>query len=142
MFTEIATFATEPELKKIQVGDSERSVMNGRIAINQGKDRASFVNVTAWGKLAEYIGTYYHKGDEIYIEGEIRNSNYKTDDRTLQTNYILINTVKATFGQKSRRTVAADFEPDTDSIIDDAELIEPPKRGRRKKDDADLDDSE
>ena len=55
MFTELATFATEPELKTVQIGDSERSVMNGRIAINQGKDRAAFVNVTAWGKLAEYM---------------------------------------------------------------------------------------
>jgi len=45
MITEIATFATEPELNKIQFGEDERSVMNARIAINQGKYRVTFVSV-------------------------------------------------------------------------------------------------
>ena len=136
MITEIATFATEPELRTVQIGENDRSVMNGRIAINQGKDRASFINVTAWGKLAEYIGNYYKKGDEIYIEGEIRNSNYKTDDRTLQTNYILITTAKPTFGQKSRRLAA---EVTGDNIVPLEEPVSG-RRGRRKV--TDEDDSE
>ena len=128
MIIEIATFATEPELKTIQFGTAKRSVMNGRIAIRQGKDHASFINVTAWGKLAEYIGNNYKKGDEIYIEGEIRNYNFKTDDRTMQTNYVLINTVKATFGQKSRRHAAAE-KPDENIVSGSPDT----GRGRRKR---------
>ena len=128
MYTSIVTFATEPEWKTVQVGQDERSVMNGRVAIHQGRDRAAFINVTAWGKLAEYIGAYYRKGDEIYIEGEIRNSNYRVGDRTIQTNYIQITAVKPTFGQKSRRLAAAATdgtddrnEPDNTDDSDDSE---------------------
>jgi single-stranded DNA-binding protein len=99
----------------------------------------AFINVTAWGKLAEYLGTYYKKGDEIYIEGEIRNSDYKTGDKVLQTNYILISTVKATYGQKSRRQAA---EVELASQAEELEeQVEKPRR-RRKAEPEITDDSE
>jgi single-stranded DNA-binding protein len=138
MITEIATFATEPELKTVQIGDDERSVMNGRIAVRQSRDHAAFINVTAWGKLAEYIGTYYKKGDEIYMEGEIRNANYKLGDRVLQTNYILITAAKPTFGQKSRRLAVAADAQEQDAAVE--EQVEKPKRWRKTAAD-NLDDS-
>ena len=119
MTNELCTLAMEPEVKTVQFGNTERTVMNSRVAIRYGKDRAAFINVTCWGKLAEYIGTYYKKGDEIYITGEIRNSNYKTDDRVLQTNYILITDVKRTFGQKSMRLAPADDLDDSQRELDE-----------------------
>jgi single-strand DNA-binding protein len=143
MITEIANFATEPEFKRVLIGETEKSVMNGRIAIRQGRERAAFVNVTAWGRLAEYIGAYYKKGDEIYIEGELRNSSYKTEGRVLQTNYILVTAAKPTFGQKSRRQTA-ESEPDEPEIPPESEPAEPaaPKPSRRRKPAADSDDGE
>ena len=114
MFAGLVNFANEPELKMVPSGENETSVMNALVAIRQGKDRASFINVTAWGGLAEYIGNNYRKGDEIYIEGDIRNSNYTVGDRVIQTNYVRIYNARHTFGQKSRRLAVAEEtnEPD------------------------------
>ena len=108
MLKEVATFAQDVELKTVTVNDVEKSVLNNRIAIYQGRERTTFINVTAWGKLAEYIAANYKKGDEVCIEGELRNGTINLEDRSVQTTYILVRSVKLTFGRKSRRAVVED----------------------------------
>ena len=89
-----ATFTKEPTAQVVQVKDVEYTVMNNRVAIPFGENRASFINVTAWGELAEYIGEHYSEGDEVLLDGEIRNSKYRLGDRSLWLNYILITNVR------------------------------------------------
>lgn len=41
------------------------------VAVQAGKDKADFINCTAFGKTAELLEKYVHKGNRIGIEGRL-----------------------------------------------------------------------
>lgn len=43
---------------------------------------ATFHNLVMWGKVAEIIAQYAHKGSKLYVEGEISNRSYEAQDGT------------------------------------------------------------
>ena len=53
-----------------------------RLAVTRQKRKADqepatdFINIIAWGKKAEVIGKYFHKGDPIFITGELHTYQY------------------------------------------------------------------
>ncbi|MBR1652054.1 MAG: single-stranded DNA-binding protein [Alloprevotella sp.] len=49
-------------------------------------DRTEWHNVLLWRKLAEIVERYVHKGDKLYIEGELRTRNWT--DKKGQTHYV------------------------------------------------------
>lgn len=49
-------------------------------------DKTEWHNIVMWRRLAEIVEKYVHKGDKLYIEGELRTRSY--DDRKGQTRYI------------------------------------------------------
>lgn len=57
------------------------------LACNYGVDKdgnslVEFINCKAFGKTAELISTYCHKGDGVLAEGKIRNGSYDAQDGT------------------------------------------------------------
>lgn len=70
----------DPEMKQTNSGTAycKFSVaVNRSFADKQtGERQADFINVTAWGKTAEFVTKYFHKGSMIIVEGELRNNNY------------------------------------------------------------------
>jgi single-strand DNA-binding protein len=44
------------------------------------KEATEFHNCVAWGKLAQTIGTYVHKGSKVYLEGRLQTRSW--DDPT------------------------------------------------------------
>ncbi|MBQ9568897.1 MAG: single-stranded DNA-binding protein [Alloprevotella sp.] len=49
-------------------------------------ERTEWHNVLLWRRLAEVVERYVHKGDKLYIEGELRTRNWT--DKKGQTHYI------------------------------------------------------
>lgn len=45
-----------------------------------GNKVANFYRVSAWRKTAETMATYLHKGDKIYVEGELTLRHYKDNN--------------------------------------------------------------
>ena len=43
-------------------------------------DRTEWHNIVFWGKIAETVEKYVHKGDKVYVEGRLRNRSY--DDQS------------------------------------------------------------
>jgi single-strand DNA-binding protein len=74
----------DPELKYTQ---SQTAVCNFSMAVNrkfkggdgQMKDEAVFVDCTAWGKKAENIQEYVHKGQPLFIEGRLTLNSWEKD---------------------------------------------------------------
>lgn len=52
----------------------------------QVPERAEWHNILLWRKLAEIVERYVHKGDKLYIEGQLRTRNYT--DKMGKTRYI------------------------------------------------------
>jgi len=75
----------EPEIKSIGE-DKKRSFFT--LAVNRpykdgnGKHPADFFSVVAWGKLAEVIGEYVKKGENVLIDGRIQSRSYEQDNAT------------------------------------------------------------
>ena len=46
----------------------------------EGEEDADFFNIVAFGRLAEFVEKYLHRGTKIVLEGEIHNNNYTNKD--------------------------------------------------------------
>lgn len=43
----------------------------------QQQERTTWHRIEAWGRQAEICGEYLHKGDQVYVEGKIRNEEWE-----------------------------------------------------------------
>ena len=82
----IGNVGNEPEVRYVEQGvavgsfrlaTTERgyTLQNG----TQVPERTEWHNVVVWRKLAETVEKYVHKGDKLYIEGQLRTRSW--DDR-------------------------------------------------------------
>lgn len=70
----------DPEVRYSQ-GASQTAVARLRLAVDrrfkrEGEPDADFFNCTAFGKQAEFVERYLHKGTKIVVVGRIQNDNY------------------------------------------------------------------
>lgn len=87
-------------------GENARAILRNTIAVQRkfknketGQYESDFISIQAFGKTAEFINQYFHKGSKIGVTGEIRTGNYTNKD-----------------GQKVYTT---------DVIVNDAEFVSP-----------------
>lgn len=59
-------------------------------AENNGYPTADFISCVAWGKTAENIGNYFHKGNRIAITGHIQTGSYEKDGQRIYTTDVVI----------------------------------------------------
>ncbi|MCI9337632.1 MAG: single-stranded DNA-binding protein [Lachnospiraceae bacterium] len=74
----------DPEVRYSQ-GASQTSVARFSVAVDrrfkrEGEPDADFFNCTAFGKQAEFIERYLHKGTKVVLCGRIQNDNYTNKD--------------------------------------------------------------
>lgn len=65
----------DPELRTTASG---KNVTNFSVAINEGQE-TTFMNVTAWGKLADTVKEYCSKGKEVIVQGRVKQENWEKD---------------------------------------------------------------
>src|ERR1700730_5167672 len=71
--TLIGRRASEPELHYAPGGSA---VTQLRLATNEGEE-PEFHSLSAWGKLAEFAGSYLKKGRLVYLEGRLHWSSWQ-----------------------------------------------------------------
>ncbi len=74
----------DPEVRYSQ-GASQTTVARYSIAVDrrfkrEGEPDADFFNCTAFGKQAEFVEKYLHKGTKILMSGRVQNDNYTNKD--------------------------------------------------------------
>lgn len=76
---EIKTFASGNKVAQITLATSERyKDRNG-----EQKEETEWHSVQAFGKLADVVERYVHKGSLLYVDGKIRTRSYEADGRTI-----------------------------------------------------------
>ena len=88
-----------PELNKTNNG---KDVVKLRIATTEKykKENGEKVedtqwhNVTFYGKLAEIVAQYVQKGQQLFVEGKIRNYSYEKEGKTLYGSEIIASDMK------------------------------------------------
>jgi single-strand DNA-binding protein len=79
--------ARDPELRVINTGDKQTSVVNFTVATsreftkaNGSQDKVtSFIQCEAWDSGAEAIASSFKKGDLVMVEGSLRNDSWEKD---------------------------------------------------------------
>ena len=69
----------DPEISYSQ--NSNLAIARFSIAVNRrfardGEDNTDFFNCTAFGKTAEFVEKYFHKGSRMLLSGRVENDNY------------------------------------------------------------------
>ncbi len=80
----IGRLTKDPEVRYGQ-GGSQTTVARFSIAVDRrykrdGEPTADFFNCTAFGKQAEFVDHYLHKGIKMVVVGRIQNDNYTNKD--------------------------------------------------------------
>lgn len=70
---------------EIRYTNSGKTIGSFSIAVNRrfksdGQPEADFFNCVTFGKQAEFVEKYLHKGTKILLGGEVQNNNYKDKD--------------------------------------------------------------
>lgn len=66
----------------------------------QKQERTEWVRVVAFGKLAEIMGEYLHKGGKVYIEGKMRTESYEKDGETKYTTKVYADEMRMLSGPR------------------------------------------
>ena len=76
-------FTHDPELRQTQTGVL---VCNFSLAVQRKFNRhtaetaTDFINVETWNGAADFVSKYFHKGDLVDIEGDLRSSHWDDSD--------------------------------------------------------------
>ena len=82
---EIKTFASGNKVASITLATSERyKDRNG-----EQKEDTEWHSVQAFGKLADVVERFVHKGSLLYLDGKIRTRSFEADGRTVYRTEIL-----------------------------------------------------
>ena len=84
MIIELGKLLNEVKTHTVTTEKGDKLVLNNRIMIYQGKDRTTFVDITAWNGVAEFIARHFKQNDEIFIEGELKNKEITVDNKTFK----------------------------------------------------------
>lgn len=79
----VGNMTRDPELRHTPSGAAVTDVglaVNDRVKRgDEWVDEVTFVEITCWGKTAETIGQYLHKGDPVLFEGRLKLDTWEKD---------------------------------------------------------------
>ena len=99
----MARLTRDPETKFLPSGSAvcEMRVAADRRWKSDGEDKKEtlFINVTAWGKTAEFCQQWFKKGGAIFVEGRIGQQTWKDKETGKDREKIFINAERVSFGE-------------------------------------------
>mgnify|MGYP003316071776 CR=1 FL=1 len=92
----------DPEIRYSQ----EKAIAKFTLAVDRPmkKDEADFIQVTVFGKPAEFVEKYIKKGNLIGITGRINTGSYEKDGKKIYTTDVIADRVESLGGKKEETT--------------------------------------
>ena len=108
----------DPELRYTQGGTA---VVRITLACNRptragSEEQTDFIDVTAWGKTAEFVSRYFHKGQLVAVDGSIRTGSYEKDGIKRRTFEIWANNVHFAESKKAESKKSDNGEINNTSV--------------------------
>ena len=101
---EIKTFASGNKVAQITLATTERyKDRNG-----EQKEDTEWHSVQAFGKLADVVERFVHKGSLLYLDGKIRTRSYEADGRTVYRTEILADHIQILDRRENRPALGPD----------------------------------
>ena len=81
----LGRLTADVDLRYFQSDNGDQAKASFRIAVDRpqkqdGTHETDFINCIAWGRRAEVIADYFHKGSKIAISGKIRTGSYQNKE--------------------------------------------------------------
>lgn len=76
------------------------------------QEKTEWIRCVAWRKLAEIIGGYVKKGDQIYISGKYITRTWEKDGVTRYTTEIVVNNMQMLGGRKEQKPAQESVQPE------------------------------
>ena len=81
----LGRLTADVDLRYFQSANGDQAKASFRIAVDRpqkqdGTHETDFINCIAWGRRAEVIADYFHKGSKIAISGKIRTGSYQNKE--------------------------------------------------------------
>lgn len=79
----LGRLTADPETRMTQ---SNITMTRFKLAVNrggkpqEGQPAADFIQITAWRATAEFVQKYFNKGQQVLVEGYLRNNNWTDKD--------------------------------------------------------------
>lgn len=105
----------DPDIRQSQ-GENPVVVARYTLAVDRkGKDAgADFINMVSFGKTAEFIEKYVHKGTKIAAKGRIQTGSYEKDGKKIYTTDVVAEEVEFAESKKSESPKDDGFVSDVD----------------------------
>ena len=113
----IGNLVKTPDLRYTQ---NNTPVASYTIAINNRhgeKQETDYINITTWGKRAEFVTKYFTKGQAIAITGRLKNKNYENKNGIKHYSYEVVTEDIEFAGKKKEEIVIEpkqEFQPNFD----------------------------
>lgn len=94
------------------------------IAVNRDKDHSDFFDCTAWRKTADFVSTYFAKGDMIAVCGRIQNRDWTDKNgNARRSTEIIADSVSFCGGKKDKPDQKEVYErANLEPVEDDGQL--------------------
>jgi single-strand DNA-binding protein len=101
---QIKTFASGNKVANITLATTERyKDRNG-----EQKEDTEWHSVQAFGKIADVVERFVHKGSLLYLDGKIRTRSYEADGRTMYRTEILADHIQMLDRRENRPALGPD----------------------------------
>lgn len=70
----------DPDVRVSTSGEEQKTIARFTVAIDRYNSDADFIPVVAFGKKAEAIDKFFHKGSNIIVKGSIKTGSYTNKD--------------------------------------------------------------
>lgn len=88
---------------------------------NEWKDRTDWHYLTVYGKLAEVVREYVHKGDRLHVEGRIRQDSWEQGGQIhYRANFVVEDLTM--LGSSGKRADAGQGNPYHGKVIEDEDI--------------------
>ena len=122
----------DPDIR-VSTGEKSTTVGNFSIAVDrrfkrEGQPEADFFNCTTFGKQAEFVEKYLHKGTKVVVVGSLQNNNYTNKDgQQVYSVQIMVDEVEFAESKSSQnaqtqaspQTSSQDFMNIPDGVVED-----------------------
>ncbi len=119
----INTLQTGRKVASFSVATTEKGYTNqsGQMI----PDRTEWHNIVCWGKMAEVVEKYVHKGSQLHIQGKMRTRSYVKDGQTHYVTEIECDNMQLLdrMTKEGKESQAVSYPQDSGKGRDDNELL-------------------
>lgn len=83
----IGNLTRDPDTRR----NGEMTIARFTVAVSRKRDETDYIGCVAFGKTAETVEKYCHKGKKIGIEGRIQTGSYEREGRRIYTTDVVVN---------------------------------------------------